>query len=59
MVAVSKGMVKVVKECLVRLDREEVNRCVKDGKTIVILACENNQYICLQELLESGKCFSG
>ena len=55
-VAVSNGLVKVVKECLKALDKEEIEQCTTEGETLVMLACKHKQYHCLQELVKSGKC---
>ena len=55
MLACKNGLVKVVKKCLETQDDVELCTCNNEGKTALMLACENNQYDCLQEMLTSGK----
>ena len=57
MLVSKNGLVKVVKKCLETQDDVELCKCNNKGKTALMLACENKQYDCLEQMVTSGKFF--
>ena len=54
MIAAEKGLLGVVKKCLAELDEAEILRCDQCGMTALMYACKEQQYDCLEVLLNSA-----